>query len=150
MDYRRGEKSIYLRIDKHEEAVKTLIKLCRLEKIEGASLQGIGACDKVVIATYIPEQATYQDDVYTGMIEMVNLTGNISTESDGAPAFHGHGVFSFVNDGHVVVVAGHVKEAHISYTGEIVLDVFDHKIERMFSEPAGIDVWKLSSSTIDS
>lgn len=95
MDFRRGERSIYLRIDKYEEAIETIIKLCCLEEIEGASLQGIGACDKVV-------------------------------------------------------VAGHVKEAHISYTGEIVLDVCDHKIERMFSEAAGIDVWKVSSSTIDS
>jgi predicted DNA-binding protein with PD1-like motif len=47
-------------------------------------------------------------------------------------------------DGEMAVAAGHVKEAHISYTGEVMLSVAPFSIGRRFDESAGIEVWALS------
>lgn len=44
----------------------------------------------------------------------------------------------------MAVAAGHVKEAHISYTGEVMLSVAPFSIGRRFDESAGIEVWALS------
>ena len=81
----------------------------------------------------------------TGMLEMIFLSGNISTDQNGQPFSHSHAIFSYLKDnGEVAIAAGHLEEAEISYTGEIVITPAEEKIGRMFDEDAGIDVWKLS------
>lgn len=118
--------------------------VCHKEKIQGGYLQGIGACDRVVLSTYLSKKSEFVDHTYTGMIEMVSLMGNISVDDADVPILHSHAVFSYLSDhGKIEVTAGHLKDAHISYTGEIVLRTAGGKIERMFDEKAGIEVWKL-------
>ena len=145
MDYKKYKDTIYLRIDKGEEVVETIKKVCKKEHVEAGYFQGIGACGKAVLSTWIPEQEDFTHHTITGMLEMVSLMGNISTDKDGNSFSHSHAVFSYLKDtGEIAVAAGHLKEAEISYTGEIVLTPAEEKIERMFDAKAGIDVWKLS------
>lgn len=145
MEYKKMKDSFYLRIDKNEKVVETIKGLCRREKIQAGYFQGIGACGTAVISTYIPEKEDFIDHTISGMIEMISLIGNVSTEDGGEPFLHSHAVFSYLKDnGEIAVVAGHLKEAEISYTGEIVLTPAEEKIGRMFDAKAGIDVWKLS------
>ncbi|NLC89000.1 MAG: DUF296 domain-containing protein [Clostridiaceae bacterium] len=145
MDYRREKDTIYLRIDKGEPLLETIKDLAQKEKIEAGYFHGIGACDQVVISTYLADKAEYKDHTITGMIEMVSLAGNISTNDSGQPTLHSHAVFSYLkDDDEIAVVAGHLKEADISYTGEIILELAEEKISRMFDQKAGIDIWKLS------
>lgn len=145
MEYKKMKDSFYLRIDKDEKVVETIKRLCREEKIQAGCFQGIGACSTAVISTYIPEKEDFVDHTISGMIEMVSLMGNVSTEDGGEPFLHNHAVFSYLKDnGEVAVASGHLKEAEISYTGEIVLTQAEEKISRMFDAKAGIDVWKLS------
>ena len=145
MDYRREKDTIYLRIDKGEPLLETIQDLAKKEKVEAGYFHGIGACDKVVISTYLADEAEYLDHTITGLIEMVSLAGNISTDDAGQPALHSHAVFSYLkDDGEIAVVAGHLKEADISYTGEIILEMAEEKIGIMFDQKAGIDIRKLS------
>lgn len=144
MEYRKIKDTMYIRIDKGEEFVQKILEICEKEKIYGGYIQGIGGCDKVIFSTYIQEKAEFVDHIITGMVEVVSLMGNISQDNNGKPFLHCHGIFSYLKDtGEIAVTAGHLKEAHISYTGEIILTIAGEKIGRMFDEKAGIDVWKL-------
>lgn len=145
MDVRKEKNAIYLRIDKGEEVIETIKKVCEKEQMEGGYFQGIGACGRAVLSTWIPEKQDFIHHSITGMLELVSLTGNISTDRNGKPFSHSHAVFSYLKDnGEVGIAAGHLEEAEISYTGEIILTPAEAKIERTFDENAGIDVWKLS------
>lgn len=145
MEFKKIKDTYYLRIDKDEKIVETIRKMCRQERIQAGYFQGIGACSTVIISTYIPENNDFIDHNFTGMIEMISLMGNITTEGNGEPFLHSHAVFSYLDENRgIKVVAGHLKEAEIRYTGEIVLTPAEEKIGRMFDTKANIDVWKLS------
>lgn len=145
MDYKKVKNHIYIRVDKGESVVQTILSICKKENVPGGYFQGIGACDTVTISTYIPEKNDFIDHTISGMIEMISLMGNISVDDLNIPFQHSHGVFSYLKDnGEIAVVAGHLKDARVSYTGEIVLQMAEERIGRMFDTGVGIDVWKLS------
>ena len=145
MEYKTIKNTVYIRIDKGEDIVQTILSVCKKENILGGYFQGIGACSTATISTYIPEQNDFIDHTISGMIEMISLMGNISTDDMDNPFQHSHAMFSYLKtDGEIAIAAGHLKEAQIGYTGEIVLTPAEEKIGRVFDPLAGIDVWKLS------
>lgn len=145
MEYRKETGNIYIRVDKGEDVLETIRKVCEKENVGGGYFHGIGACDKVVLSTWIPEKEDFIHHTITGMLEMVSLMGNVSRDQKAKPFTHSHAVFSYLKyDGEIAIVAGHLEEAEVSYTGEIVLTPAAETIGRMFDAKAGIDVWKLS------
>lgn len=145
MDYKRLKNTIYIRIDKGESVVQTILSVCQKEKVYGGYFQGIGACHTATISTYIPEKEDFVDHKITGMIEMISLMGNVSADDTNTVFQHSHATFSYLKeDGQPAVIAGHLKDAQISYTGEIVLTPAEEKIDRIFDSSIGIDIWSLS------
>ena len=141
MKYRRNGDHILIRIDKGEEILNTILKICTVEKIYGAVFSGIGACSKAVVSSYIPEMNDFTNHEADGLLELISLSGNISRE-DKAPFEHTHALFSYLEDGEQKVLAGHLKLALVSYTAEILLIVTD-TIEKTFDPTVGITVWNL-------
>lgn len=136
--------TIYLSVDKGESVTETIKEVCKKEGIYGGCFQGIGACRTATLSTYIPEQNDFIDHEISGMLEMVSLMGNITMNCDKQPFLHSHAVFSYLNQaGEIAVTAGHLKEAKISYTGEIIITPAGDTIGRQFDANAGIEVWKL-------
>lgn len=145
MEYKKINDAIYLRIDKNEKITQTIKTVCAKEMICGGHFQGIGACDTATLSTYLPDKNDFTDHTISGMIEMISLMGNISVDNNNEPVLHSHAVFSYLNsNGEVVVTAGHLKEANISYTGEIVITGVSDMISRKIDSKTGIEVWKLS------
>lgn len=144
MEYKKENSTIYLRIDRGENILETITKVCKKENVCGGYFQGIGTCDTMALSSYIPEQNVFADHEFSGMLEMISLMGNISMDCDNQPFLHSHAVFSYWNPkGEIKVLAGHLKEARISYTGEIIINLSNDKIGRDFDRNAGIEVWKL-------
>ena len=141
MKYRRNGDQILIRIDKGEEILDTIFKICTVEKIYGAVFSGIGACSKAVVSSYIPEMNDFTNHEADGLLELISLSGNISRE-DNVPFEHTHALFSYLEDGEQKVLAGHLKLALVSYTAEILLIVTD-TIEKTFDPTVGITVWDL-------
>lgn len=145
MEYKKTNGDIYLRIDKDEKIAETIKTVCEKEMIYGGHFRGIGACDTATMSTYLPYKNDFTDHTISGMIEMISLIGNISVDSNNEPFLHSHAVFSYLNNnGEIVVTAGHLKEANISYTGEIVITPISDVISRKIDSKTGIEVWKLS------
>ena len=55
MDYKKMGSRVYIRMDKGDEIFSCIRRVCCELVIKSAMFQGIGACDKVVVATFIPE-----------------------------------------------------------------------------------------------
>lgn len=127
MEYRRFGNDILVRIDKGEEILSQLTYLVEQENIRLGSVSGIGAVDHIKIGLYeVEDQKYHMDEFKDEEMEVTSLIGNISTK-DGAPYLHLHGNFSRKDKS---VIGGHVNEAHISATSEIVVHVIDGEIDR--------------------
>lgn len=145
MDYRKFDEKIYLRLDKGDELLATILQVCRNAGVRSATFHGIGAFGQVCVATYIPEKDDFLDHHKTGMLELVSLDGNTSHDENGIIFEHAHAMFSYLNEeGSISFFGGHLKSAVVSYTAELVIEpVSDDGLGRMTDPHTGITVWKL-------
>ena len=139
-----GDK-IYLRLDKGDEVLNSVLQTCREQKISSATFSGIGACDKVVIGTYLPEEHDFLRHTKEEMLEMISLMGNVTQDANHTKLnIHAHGMFSYLNSetNTIQYFGGDLKSAQIMYTGEIVIEpVIGGEISKQFDPNVGIDVW---------
>lgn len=145
MDYKKLGSSIYARLDKGDEIIAGILDICRKENILSASYSGIGACDEAEVRTYIPAKNEYRYDKRNGVLELISLSGNITTDDNNNIFEHTHAIFSYIDEqNNNACIGGHLIKAVISYTGEIVINpVQEGIIGRMKDDITGISVWKL-------
>lgn len=145
MDYKKAGQRIYIRLDKDDEVIASLTSVCMKEGIQSAVFNGIGACDKITVGTYIEEKHDFLDHKKEGMFEMTSLIGNVTTMKDGSLHTHAHAMFAYLDDdGEVKNFGGHLDWARICYTGEIVMDVTEGFVIGRKQDPqTGIEVWDL-------
>ena len=55
MNYKKIGETYYIRADKGDEIIGTILKICQQEKIQSAIFSGIGGCSDAIIQTFIPE-----------------------------------------------------------------------------------------------
>jgi hypothetical protein len=142
MDYRKIGNEFYIRIDKDDEIINGILEVCENESIKTAHFRGIGGCDKINIQTFIPAKNDFISHKKEGIFEMVSLDGNISPDNDEI-FLHAHAVFSYLENGEIKMIGGHLKEAFVKYTAEIILTPAVENISRMLDDKTGISVWKL-------
>ena len=79
MDYRRFENTIVVRLNRGEEILTELKKICEAENVKLARLYALGATDHFVVGAYSVEEQKYYKNEFNGTFEITNLTGNITT-----------------------------------------------------------------------
>ena len=121
MDYRKYHQTYYVRLDRGDEIISSLLELCRKEDIASAIYSGIGGCKHAEIQTFIPESGTFETQELSGMLELISLNGNIVRDEDGSLFHHTHAMFSFKKDGVHCAAGGHIKSVTVLYTAEIEL-----------------------------
>ena len=89
MEYGKCGTTYVVRLDVEDEIVESLQRLCEDEKIDLAQVSGIGALKQAEIGSVDTTTKQYHSNTYTGVYEIGNLTGNIST-MNGVPYFHLH------------------------------------------------------------
>ena len=142
MDYRKFDKTYYIRVDKGEEIISAILEVCKKEKITSAVYNGIGGCSEAEIQTFIPEKGEFETRSLSGMLELVNMTGNIMCDENGEIFHHTHGAFAFKKDGAHLVSGGHLKCATVLYTAEIELrPVIGGEIKKKFDPETGTGFW---------
>ena len=138
MEYSCSGSKYVLRLDKGEEIIASLLKFCQDRKIKLATVSGIGAIHKAVIGVFMQDSKEYHSHELTGNMEMTSLMGNIS-QKEGQVYIHLH-----INlaDEQYHIYGGHLNEAWIGATGELLIDVIDGQVEREFSEEIGLNLMK--------
>ena len=138
MEYRRFNDTYVMRIARGEEVMTQIAELCRKEKILFASVEGIGAADKVVMGLYNVEEQQYHKTELTGEMEITSLLGNVS-EMNGEPYLHIH---INVADANGRAFGGHLNEAVISATGEIFIRCIEGHAGRAHDEETGLNLYR--------
>ncbi|HET7673793.1 MAG TPA: PPC domain-containing DNA-binding protein [Candidatus Saccharimonadales bacterium] len=128
-------------VKRGEELVTNLTEFANKEKVKGAWIFIVGACDEVELGYYDLKSKSYKFKKYEQELEILNVQGNISWNDD-KPAIHLHGTFAG-EDGKAF--GGHVKSLKVSVTCEIFIhDWFgSDKIERKPDDSVGLKLLDL-------
>ena len=137
MEFQKFADTYVVRLDKGEEIIASLQKLCETEQIALASVTGIGAADHAVSAAdhavvglYDVGQRQYHKTELNGPMEITSLMGNV-TQKEGAVYLHLH--INLCNT-KMQIMGGHLNECRIGATGEIVVRTLPGKVERLLDE----------------
>ena len=138
MQYRKFGSKYIVRIDRGEEILASLKKLCGQEKIALAEVKALGAVDDFNVGLFDVAEKKYHVNHFEFPAEIVSLWGTITTK-DGE--FYQHIHLSAGNkDGQVF--GGHLNSARVSATCEMIIDVIDGVVERKFSEDVGLNLFE--------
>lgn len=138
MDYKRFGDKIVARIDRTEEVHEKLKEIALKENIKLASVYGLGATDDFTIGIFSVSKKDYKERNFKGEFEILSIIGSIST-LDGEYYPHLH-ISASNGDGNVF--GGHMKNAKISVTCELTINIIDGIVERQKDPETGINIYK--------
>ena len=136
MEFKKFNNDYVVRLNKGENVIESLKKLCREEDIKLAGITGLGASNKVEIGVFNTNTKEYKTKVFDGMFEITSLVGNV-TRKDGEVYLHIHINFG---DAEGNVFGGHLVESKISATSEIIVRKIDGEVGRKLSEEIGLNL----------
>ena len=138
MDYKRFSNAIVLRVDRGEEILEQLKAVCLKENVKLASVSGIGAINDLTSGVWDVERKEYYSNHFTGVYEVANLVGTITTMNG---EYYAH-IHISAGDAQGHMVGGHLNRAVVSATSEIVLHLIDGTVEREFDPGVGLNLLK--------
>ncbi len=142
MDYRKLGETYYVRLDRGDEIIGSLMEICEKEKIMSATYSGIGGCGSAEIQTFIPETGQFEMRYLNGMLELVSLNGNFVSDESGKLYHHTHAAFAYKENNEHLMDAGHIKSVVVLYTAEIELrPVVGGIIRRKYDPETGTGFW---------
>ena len=143
MEYRKIGETYYIRMDRGDEIVSTLMDICREEGILSACYSGIGGCRDVEMQVFIPERGGFESGKVEGTLELVSLMGNVVSDDMGQLFHHTHALFTWLEGGEHRIISGHMKSSTVLYTAEIELRPVTHGvIRRQYDPETGTGFWK--------
>ena len=138
MEYEKFGNDYVVRINRGEEVIDCLKRLCKEEDIKLAEITGLGASNLVEIGVFNPATKEYSTKTFEGMFEITSLVGN-ATRKDGEVYLHIHINFGDENG---MVRGGHLVRTKISATSEIIVRKIDGEVGRELSEEIGLNLLK--------
>lgn len=155
MDYRKIGENYYIRMDRGDEIITNLLKICEQESIPSAVFSGIGGCQSAELQVFIPEKGCFETEHLEGMLELVSINGNVVRDGEGQLFHHTHALFSFKQkigsdaaasahpDDRQTVAGGHLKATTVLYTAEIELrPTVGGAIRRKYDPETGTGFWE--------
>lgn len=137
MEYKRFDNTIIARIDKGEEVLEKIKEISLKENIKLASVRALGATNDFTVGVFKTDEKKYYSNEFKGNFEIVSLTGTINT-MDGE--FYTHIHMSAGND-KGEVFGGHLNEAIVSATCEMVIYIIDGEVDRIHDEEIGLNLF---------
>lgn len=122
-----------------EKIIENLKQFCAKNKIKCGYFSGIGALGEAELAHYIVENKKYTSKILKQPLEIVNMTGNVTTMNNEV-YLHCHITLS---DEEMKAIAGHLKEGIIAATCEIVLVELNTAISRRYDDLTGLNLLDL-------
>ena len=74
MEYRRFKDTLFIRMDKGEEILEQLEKVCTAERVKLAQVSAIGAINEFTVGVLRTAEKQYKANNFTGDHEIVSLT----------------------------------------------------------------------------
>ena len=138
MEYRRFGNTLVARIDRGEEILEQVREIALKEEIGLASVQALGAINSFTVGVFKTDEKKYMANEFEGSYEIVSLTGTINTMDSG---FYCH-LHMSAGDQQGHVFGGHLNEAFVSATCEMVVLPMAGQVERAFDEETGLNLFR--------
>lgn len=138
MEYRKFNNTIVARIDKGEEILDKIKEIANKENIKLANINALGATNDFTVGVFKTDEKKYYSNNFTGDFEIVSLTGTINTMNG---EFYSHIHMSAGND-KGEVFGGHLNRAIVSATCEMVINIIDGTVDRVFNDEIGLNLFK--------
>jgi predicted DNA-binding protein with PD1-like motif len=136
MKYKKTDNTWIIVLAKDEKIIEKIKEFIAKENIKGGHFTGIGAISHVEMAHYNLALKKYHDKALSGALEIVGLIGNVSFNNN-EPVVHSH---ISVGTEDMQVLGGHLKEAVVSATCEIVFTEVKTKLSRKYNEEIGLNL----------
>ena len=140
MEYRRTKSGFFLRFERGEEIISTLVDFLERRGIAFASLRAIGALGEAELGFYDHARGEYLRRDFAEDFEIVSLLGNVSLV-DGHPFPHIHAALA---DPGYRLVGGHLFLGRVSATCEMELSVHEGEVHRFKDAETGLKLMRLS------
>lgn len=123
-----------------DELAEGLLQFAKERKLSAASFKAVGALSSVRLGWFSWESKKYEPSVTLDeQIELLSLIGDVALK-DGEPVVHAHAVIGR-KDG--TAYGGHLLEAHIRPTCEVVLTESPADLQKFFDPKSGLALIKL-------
>lgn len=140
MEYKRFNNKIVARIDKGEEILDAIKEIALKEEIKLANLNALGAVGEFTVGVLKTREKKYYSNDFSGDFEIVSLTGTINTMNN---EFYCH-LHMSAGDADGRVFGGHLNRAVVSATCELIIDIIDGKVDRIFNEEVGLNLFNFN------
>ena len=136
MEYRKFGDTYIVRLDPGEEILTQLKVFAEQEGVKMASVTALGAVKDFTVGVFDTNAKVYRSNRFQGVYEIVSLVGTINTMND---AFYCHlHMCAADQEGHAF--GGHLNEAVISATCELVVTCLPGRTDRVFSDQVGLNL----------
>lgn len=136
----RGDKTFAVIFDTGDEVASGLLAFAREQKLGAAHFTAIGAFQDVTLGYYNWEKKDYQKIPVREQVEVLSLVGDVALKPDGSPQLHAHVVVGR-SDG--TTRGGHLLEAHVRPTLEVVLVESPVHLQRQHDPESGLALIRL-------
>lgn len=138
MEYKRFKDTLVVRMDRGEEILEQLREIAAKEQIQLASVQALGAISEFTVGVFKTAEKEFSGNDFKGNYEIVSLTGTINTLNG---EFYCHLHMSAGND-KGEVFGGHLQQAVVSATCEMVIRLIDGAVDRYYDEKIGLNLFR--------
>jgi uncharacterized protein len=143
MDFKqidRSPKTFILVFHTGDELAKGLLQFSQQQRLSAASFKGIGGLRSVRLTYFNWETKKYDPSVTLDeQVELLSLIGDVGLYDD-KPIVHAHVVIG-KSDG--VALGGHLLQAHVQPTCEVVLTEYPSHLEKVTDPESGLPLFRL-------
>jgi len=136
MRFRKAGGVYIVRLETGERIIETLTALCIREGIRAASISGLGTCGEAELGYLDWETKAHRLKKFEGHFEIASLLGNVSV-FEGTPLVHLHITLA---DAECRAFSGHLHEAEIKATGEIIITPLAGELRRRKDPSTGLNL----------
>lgn len=135
VDGRKGQATYVIVLHTGDEVLAALQSFVDTENISAAQFSAIGAFSKATLLYFDWETKSYQENCVSEQVEVAALNGDVAMAPDGSRALHIHTVLGR-RDGSAL--AGHLGDAHVRPTLEIVLTEMPQHLRKKTDPQTGL------------
>ena len=134
MKSKKLDSATILIFDTGDEVVSTLTRFAKENHIAAAHFTAIGAFSDVGLGYFDLQKKDYLRNQINEQVEVVSLIGDIALDK-GEPKVHAHVVIGKRSG---AAMGGHLLEAHVRPTLELVLEESGERLKRKFDPESGL------------
>jgi predicted DNA-binding protein with PD1-like motif len=134
------EKTFALIFDEGDEVMTGLLSFAQEQKLTASHFTAIGAFERATLGYFDRAQKDYEKIRIDEQVEVLSLIGDIATDDDGGPKVHAHVVVG-KRDG--TAHGGHLLEAHVWPTLEVILTESPEHLRRRMNAEVGLALIRL-------